>query len=45
LAKHSESFPAVAGIGTGNGFAALDNHKDALLYTCDPCLNMKALSR
>lgn len=45
LTKDSDSFPAVAGIGTGNGFAAHGSHKDAFLYPCDPCLNIKAMSR
>lgn len=45
LAKYSNGFPAVAGIGTGNGFTALDSHKDAFLYPCDPYLNMKVVSR
>ena len=45
LTKHSDSFPAVAGIGTGNGFAAHNNHKDTFLYPCDLCLNMKTMSR
>lgn len=45
LTKYGDGFPAVAGIGTGNGFAAHGSHKDAFRYPCDLCLNMKAMSR
>lgn len=45
LTKHGHSFSAVAGIGTGNGFATIDSHKDAFRFPCDLCLNMKVVSR